>query len=149
MEEKLEHLILDLLKAHNILTLATLREDGYPQATTVTYASDGLTLYFPTGKDSQKVHNIRRCNKVSLTVDHDYGDWSQIKGLSMAATADILTNPSQIKRPMGLLLKKFPQMARIAEAVKPEEVAIIKLTPVFISVIDYERGFGHADLVEV
>ena len=48
MDKKMENFVLDLMKNHNILTLATLRKDGYPQATTVTYANDGLTIYFIT-----------------------------------------------------------------------------------------------------
>ena len=36
--------ILDILHSVNDLTLATIRADGYPQATTVSYANDGLTL---------------------------------------------------------------------------------------------------------
>lgn len=59
-------LIEKLLRAHNILTLATLREDGWPQATTVGYANDGLTIYIGIGKDSQKARNIAGCDKVSL-----------------------------------------------------------------------------------
>jgi Pyridoxamine 5'-phosphate oxidase len=83
MQSDTERFILDVLRAHNILTLATVREDGYPQATTVGYVHEGLTLYIGTFAHAQKVANIRRCPKVSLTIDRDYDDWSQIKGLSM------------------------------------------------------------------
>lgn len=30
------------MKNHNVMTIATLRPDGYLEATTVTYANDGL-----------------------------------------------------------------------------------------------------------
>lgn len=63
--------ILALLEEHRIMTLATLRPDGWPQATTVGYASEGLTLYFLCSRDSQKAANIARDNRVSLTIDHD------------------------------------------------------------------------------
>jgi hypothetical protein len=43
-------------------------EDGYPQATTVSYVSDGLTIYFGCGEASQKARNLARNTKVSLTV---------------------------------------------------------------------------------
>ena len=89
------------MKNHNILTLATLREDGYPQANTVTYANDGLTIYLSTAQDSRKIKNIKNSNKVSLTIDKDYEDWHKIKGLSMAATAEILTNHDEIKIAMN------------------------------------------------
>jgi nitroimidazol reductase NimA-like FMN-containing flavoprotein (pyridoxamine 5'-phosphate oxidase superfamily) len=48
-----------------------VREDGFPQATTVGYVNGGLTIYVGGGVDSQKARNVRRCTKVSLTVDHD------------------------------------------------------------------------------
>jgi Pyridoxamine 5'-phosphate oxidase len=39
MQPETERFILDVLQAHNILTLATVREDGYPQATRVGVAA--------------------------------------------------------------------------------------------------------------
>ena len=46
--------ILDILRRHNILTLATVREDGFPQATTVGYVNDGLTIYIGCGADRRR-----------------------------------------------------------------------------------------------
>ena len=100
MDRESEAFILDLLRRYNVLTLATVREDGWPQATTVGYVHDGLTLYVGCGADSQKARNIERCNKVSLTVDRDEADWSRIQGLSMGATAEVVTDrPSAPARP--------------------------------------------------
>jgi nitroimidazol reductase NimA-like FMN-containing flavoprotein (pyridoxamine 5'-phosphate oxidase superfamily) len=45
MDEEIRKKILKLLDQHRIMTLATLRPDGWPQATTVGYANEGLTLY--------------------------------------------------------------------------------------------------------
>jgi nitroimidazol reductase NimA-like FMN-containing flavoprotein (pyridoxamine 5'-phosphate oxidase superfamily) len=39
--------ILTLLDQHRVMTIATLRPDGWPQATTVGYVNEGLTLLFP------------------------------------------------------------------------------------------------------
>ena len=50
--------ILRLLAQHRIMTVATVRPDGWPQATTVGYASEGLLLYFLCSKQSQKAANI-------------------------------------------------------------------------------------------
>ncbi len=62
MTSKMKKFILDLMKQHNIMTVATIRNDGYPQATTVVYVNDGLTLYFAADNDSQKAKNIKRCD---------------------------------------------------------------------------------------
>ena len=58
MEEKIRKKILTLLDEHRIMTIATLRPDGWPQATTVGYVNEGLTLYFLCGLDSQKAANL-------------------------------------------------------------------------------------------
>ncbi|MFZ3115080.1 MAG: pyridoxamine 5'-phosphate oxidase family protein [Syntrophales bacterium] len=147
MDKKMEEFVLNILQSHNILTLATLREDGYPQANTVTYASDGFTIYFCTDATSSKVKNIAKSNKVSLTIDREYEDWSKIKGLSMGGTAVVLTKPEEIQKAMGLLVTKFPALQEMPQQEVPS--AVIKITPKIVSVLNYELGFSHKDLVEV
>ena len=146
MDKKMESIVLDIMKNHNILTLATLREDGYPQANTVSYANDGLTIYFFTEGNCPKVKNIKSSNKVSLTIDKDYEDWNKIKGISMGATAEVLTNPDEINQAMNCVMKKFPFLADMPEPEEP--LAVVKITPQIISILNYELGFGHTDLVE-
>jgi nitroimidazol reductase NimA-like FMN-containing flavoprotein (pyridoxamine 5'-phosphate oxidase superfamily) len=146
MERATETLILGLLDRHNILTLATVREDGWPQATTVGYVNEGLTLYVGCGSDSQKLANILCCPKVSLTVDDDEPDWSRIQGLSMAATAEVVSDPTELARAGELFMGKFPQLKDMPEP-EPGTFTILKLTPKVISVLDYTKGFGHTDLV--
>jgi hypothetical protein len=87
MDDALRGKILTLLDQHRIMTIATLRPDGWPQATTVGYVNEGLTLYFLCGLDSQKARNLARDDRVSLTIDHDTADIMAITGLSMAARA--------------------------------------------------------------
>ena len=67
MDEEIRRKILTLLDQHRIMTIATLRPDGWPQATTVGYANEGLTLYFLCGPESQKAANLARDERVSLT----------------------------------------------------------------------------------
>jgi general stress protein 26 len=146
MDRKIEAFILDLLRQHNILTLATVREDGWPQATTVGYVNEGLTLYVGCGADSQKARNIRRSSKVSLTVDRDEQDWGRIQGLSMGATAEIVTDPAAIAHIGALMLAKFPQIKALPEQ-DWGDLTLLKITPKVISVLDYIKGFGHTELV--
>ena len=70
-DEHTRRKILELLDQHRNMTIATLRPDGWPQATTVGYANDGLTLYFLCGLDSQKARNLARDDRVSLAIDDD------------------------------------------------------------------------------
>ena len=87
MDDEIRRKILALLDQHRIMTVATLRPDGWPQATTVGYVNEGLTLYFLCGLDSQKARNLARDDRLSLTIDHDTADLMAISGLSMAARA--------------------------------------------------------------
>lgn len=140
--------ILGQMKTHRTMTVATVRKDGWPQATTVAYVNDGLNLYFGCDPDSQKVRNISRCKKVSVAIDGDGEDWSRLKGLSLAATARLLTDPKEIDRALTLLGRKFPALAGPGTP-DPAEMVVVELQPKVISVIDYEKGFGHTELVRV
>lgn len=149
MNETIRTLIRELMHKHNVLTLATVREDGWPQATTVCYVNDHLTLYVATGADAQKVRNIRRNEKVSLTIDHDTADWNEIQALSMAATAEVVDSPSEIHHATQLLKKKFPEILNFGDPERERGWAILKLTPRVVSVLDYTKGFGHTLLLKV
>jgi nitroimidazol reductase NimA-like FMN-containing flavoprotein (pyridoxamine 5'-phosphate oxidase superfamily) len=128
------------------MSLATARADGYPQATTVGYANDGLDLYFCCDRVSQKMRNLRHSDKVSLTIGHDSRNWAHIKGLSMGARAQVLSKPGDVTRAFELLARKFPQMRKISKE-DLAATAFVKVTPKVISVLDYSKGFGHTDLV--
>jgi nitroimidazol reductase NimA-like FMN-containing flavoprotein (pyridoxamine 5'-phosphate oxidase superfamily) len=148
MDETIKRQILGILDGHRDMSLATVRPDGWPQATTVGYANEGMTLYFLCGLDSQKAHNLAHDARVSLTIDDKGGEVMQITGLSMAARADRITDPAEGARVIDLLMARYPeQKALNLPPPKPQDVALYKLTPVVISVIDYSKGFAHTDLV--
>jgi len=97
------------LDQHRIMTIATLRPDGWPQATTVGYVNDGLTLYFLCGRDSQKATNLARDDRVSLTIDHDTPQVTEITGLSMAAHTQPVLDREEAKRVLRMLPLKYPE----------------------------------------
>jgi nitroimidazol reductase NimA-like FMN-containing flavoprotein (pyridoxamine 5'-phosphate oxidase superfamily) len=148
MNEALRQQILGLLARHRVMTLATVRPDGWPQATTVGFASEGLTLYFLCGPDSQKAANLARDDRVSLTIDEDTAQVMDITGLSMAAHARLVTDTAQAEKAMGLLVQRYPPQAGLDLPMPSvSEVRIFRVTPVVISVLDYSKGFGHTELV--
>ena len=148
MDEGMRSKILSLLDQHRIMTIATLRPDGWPQATTVGYVNDGLTLYFLCGIDSQKAANLARDDRVSLTIDQDASQLMEITGLSMAAHAQMVTDRAEAEKVLRLLPTKYPDQASLPlQMPKPEDVRIFRLTPTVISVLDYSKGFGHTDIV--
>jgi general stress protein 26 len=148
MAPALREKILDLLTRHNNMTIATIRPDGYPQATTVGYVNDGLDIYFGCSAQSQKAQNLALDSKVSIAIDRDYENWDQIQGLSLAGTAARITDAHEIEKAGALLLEKFPQAADFGPEMR-EAMAVFRVTPSVISVLDYTKGFGHSDLVTV
>src|SRR5262245_42706038 len=108
MDEAMREKILTLLDQHRIMTIATLRSDGWPQATTVGYVSEGLTLYFLCGLESQKAANLARDDRVSLTIDRDTSDIMAIAGLSMAGHAQAVLDRAEAERILHMLPSKYP-----------------------------------------
>jgi hypothetical protein len=148
MDEAIKRKILEVLDEHRIMTIATLRPDGWPQATTVGYVNEGLTLYFLCGRDSQKAANLARDDRVSLTIDHDTPDIMAITGLSMAAHAREVVDRTQAEKILHMLPGKYPEQVCLPVAMPtPDDVRIFRIIPVVISVLDYTKGFGHTDLV--
>jgi PPOX class probable F420-dependent enzyme len=148
MTPAMKRFILDQLKAHHNMSLATVRADGYPQATTVAYANDGLTLYFACDRDSQKLRNLQRSSKVSLTINRDERNWKKITGLSMGATAKVLARPADARRALALLARKFRDFKGLSDADLAQTV-FVRVQPKVVSVLDYRRGFGWTKLVRV
>jgi nitroimidazol reductase NimA-like FMN-containing flavoprotein (pyridoxamine 5'-phosphate oxidase superfamily) len=149
MDENRRRKIVALLDGNRIMSLATLRPDGWPQATTVGYANEGLILYFVCGRDSQKAANLARDDRVSLTINGDPPQVMEITGLSMAARARQVVDPAQGEKVLRMLFGRYPPQDKPLPGPMPSpaEVAIFRLTPVVISLLDYAEGFGHADLV--
>ena len=148
MDDDIRQKILALLDQHRIMTVATLRPDGWPQATTVGYVNEGLTLYFLCGLDSQKARNLAQDDRISLTIDHDTADLMAITGLSMAARAHAVVDRAEAEKVLRMLPLKYPEAKPLPMKMPgPDEVRLFRVTPLVISVLDYTKGFGHTDHV--
>ncbi|MBS3651586.1 pyridoxamine 5'-phosphate oxidase family protein [Pseudaminobacter sp. 19-2017] len=148
MDEETTEKILNLLDQHRIMSIATVRPDGWPQTTTVGYVNEGLALYFLCGPDSQKAANLARDDRVSLTIDHDTPDLMAITGLSMAARATPVTDRAEAEKVLRMLPLKYPEYSAPPLPMPgPDDIRIFRVIPTVISVLDYSKGFGHTDLV--
>ena len=150
MDKAIRDKILALLAEHRIMSIATVRQDGWPQVTTVGFASEGLVLYFLCGRDSQKAANLARDNRVSLTIDHDTANVMEISGLSMAGHASRISDLKEGARILGLLFSRYPEQPSVPFALpEPGDVALFRVEPTIISVLDYSKGFAHTDQVTI
>ena len=51
----MEQPAIGILNSNRIMTIATVREDGWPQTTMVGYANEGFRLYFLIYRDEPEV----------------------------------------------------------------------------------------------
>lgn len=144
----MEHKAVQILDEYRLMTIATLRADGWPQATMVSYANDGLLLYFVISRQSQKYANIDRDSRVSIVVGRDFEDPRQIKALSIAANASEVRDPAQRQKAIGLVLQRHPALAKLGGP-DLKHSAVMRAYCSIVTILDYSKGFGHADLLTV
>jgi general stress protein 26 len=153
-------LILRILNEHRIMTVATNRADGWPQATIVGYVNDGFLLYSFIARNSQKCANILRDSRVSVAIGRDTLQPLDIRGLSLAGGASLVDDQHEFDYVSGLRLQRYPEYAglpapvfrggalqRISPRPSSDGVVLLRIAPEIISLIDYSRGFGHSDLI--
>lgn len=141
----LKQTILDIMAENRVMAVATLRPDGWPQTTLVGYANEDLHLYFVVAGDSQKLANIGREPKVSIALGHRGGE--RIRGLSMAAFASEVRDLKEIDRVNQLVRERYPDASTFAP--RAAAAALLRATPVLVSVIDLSTGPGRPTLVKV
>ncbi|MCK5089686.1 MAG: pyridoxamine 5'-phosphate oxidase family protein [Hyphomicrobiaceae bacterium] len=148
MDETLEAKILDVLKRHYLMALATIRPDGFPQATTVNYVHEDLTLYFAADAASQKAGNIKLNNKVSAAITSETRDFYKLRGLSLSGLATRIVDEQEAQRLSLKLFRALPQSRRFVPR-DPKDLAVFAITPVAIALVDYASGFGKSYLLEL
>jgi nitroimidazol reductase NimA-like FMN-containing flavoprotein (pyridoxamine 5'-phosphate oxidase superfamily) len=148
MDEALRSRILEVLQRQHIMTVATIRPDGYPQATTVNYIHDDLILYFASAATSQKAGNIKLNDKVSVAIVDRAQDFYKLRGLSMSGTAARVQEKQRAEEFALRLFSRLPQSRRFVPE-DPKELAVYAIRPVAIALVDYASGFGTTHLVEL
>ncbi len=146
METALQDKILSILDRSPDMTISTVRPDGAPQATVVSFVHDGLDICFGTGATAQKAANIARDSRVSITVTAPYSDWLHIQGLSLSGTASEITDVPGKVRVAELMMARFPQLGAIPMG-SADDMKLFRVKPAIVSVLDYTKGFGHTDVV--
>lgn len=137
-----------ILEEGTDLTIATLLPDGAPHATTVSYASEGMAIFFGCGEGSQKARNLAGDDRVAATINLPYRDWSEIRGLALRGRAVRLAVGDRAEAVGLLFVRKFPEVAQFVTP-ETEPLALFEIVPESISVLNYRLGFGHVDYVTI
>ena len=140
------------LRDHNVATLST-SGSGDPWAAAVFYANDGYTLYFLSSPTSRHCLDLAQNPRVAVTIQEDYSDWLEIKGVQMEGVASEISGVEEEKA-RRLYGQKFPVVGMLAQApaaiVKAlAKVRWYKVVPHRLYFIDNSVGLGHRDEVDL
>ena len=140
--------VLDYLKGHNTMSLATSAGD-LPWAATVFYASDGLRLYFFSAPESRHCQNIAANGRVAVTVQEDYQDWRKIKGIQLEGRVELVDGMAAKAKAMAVYAFKYPEVIKLftdpTSGVFHKAFLKVKfycVVPEKLFFIDNAQGFG-------
>lgn len=139
MSDKFTSEMLAVMQLGQDMTLATLLPDGSPHAVVVSYASEGSKIYFGCDPVSCKARNLNRDPRIAATITLPYGDWSQIRGISILGRGRGL-NEGEAEAAKLSFLGKFNELAQyVAE---PSSIALFEIIIDQVGLLDYRNGFG-------
>lgn len=150
MKTALRDKVLTYLHNHRVMTLATTGPQGL-WAAAVFYVNDEFTLYFLSSPTSRHSLNITAHPGVAVTIQENYKDWPEIKGIQLEGKARRIEGVEQAEA-IGRYGLKFPVVGNLKQApvaiVKAmSQVAWYKVLPTRLYFIDNSLGFGHRDEV--
>ena len=148
MSDALKQEVLDYVRGHNTMTLATCASD-VPWASTVFYASDDLRLYFLSAPESRHCQNLSGNSRVGVTIQEDYKDWREIKGVQLEGNVKLVDSVIERAEAMAIYARKYPEVVKLFTS--PDSGVLSKaflkvkfycVTPTKIFFINNAQGFG-------
>jgi nitroimidazol reductase NimA-like FMN-containing flavoprotein (pyridoxamine 5'-phosphate oxidase superfamily) len=140
--------MIDVIKTHNLVHIATIDPNGLPCVRGVDYAAgdNENVLYFVTKKDSRKVGHFVQNSNIAFAIDNDCPVWEdlvKLKYLKGTGTATIIEDPEEMQLAFGLLMQKFPFLENLPG--DPSDFACIKVELKNVLVTDNAIEFGHIE----
>ncbi|MBS4024364.1 MAG: pyridoxamine 5'-phosphate oxidase family protein [Clostridia bacterium] len=147
MTGELKQEVLTMLAGHNTMTIATINQLGKPEAAAVFYVNHGFQLVFFSNPDSRHAQNIGNGCACAATIQMDYKNWREIKGLQLEGKVIPLASAMDKTLAMKLYLNKYGFLNdvlveghKIFQALHKSK--IYKFTPEIIWVTDNNYAFG-------
>jgi hypothetical protein len=140
---------LDYLETHQVMTLATVGDDGV-WAAAVFYVNQGFNLYFLSAGHTRHARNLHTRPHIAATIQEDYRDWQAIQGIQLEGRV-VLLEGIERETAVTLYQRKYPF---ITQANSQIQAALSKvnwycLRPTRIYFIDNSQGLGHRDEVPI
>lgn len=124
--------ILKLIESQRLMTLATNRPDGWPQANTMGYINDGLNLYFVTGRDSSKLENLIADPRASVAI-RGKAEEGEAVGLTLYGAVAEVTDENEVHRLNDRIATRYPDVSIYSPG--GHAVAVLKFTPESVSAV--------------
>lgn len=146
--EKFEKAIIEYLNQHNVLHLATCR-DNEPRCTPLEYFNNGLTVYI-LSEGGGKIANLKANPKIAYGISDPYHpgeDFFGASGLQVWGIASVFKKNDNMGK-----FNEIAQYARNTEALKKQgldQVAekvnfnVITIEPTKIRYLNYRKGFRN------
>ena len=110
--------ITELLRDEQIATLATVDASGWPSASTMHIAGDGLSVYIHTFSYNRKYAEMLADPRVSYAVSYlppgGFEDRFALRSLQVKGRASLLTTAEEIQRAVAVSREQFPWLAQTA-----------------------------------
>ncbi len=138
--------IKQFLAAHTTLTLATLAEDGRPQAAALFYAEmDDFSLVFISEQKVRHSKNLACDDRAAATIQADGQQWQGIQGLQIEGRCVKLSDDAA-EAARNAYTTKFPFLkTNKLLGVALHFGTFYQLRPDWIRLIDNAQGFGHKE----
>ena len=150
--EDFEEEIINFIDNHNVLHLATCR-DNVPRSTILEYCNNGLEVYI-FSEGGGKIRSIKETGKVSYTIANPYTpieDFFSAAGLQVWGEASIFKKSDDIERFKELF--KFTDYADNYDKMReqgidiennPTNFNVITIKPEKMKYLNSRRGFRYA-----
>jgi uncharacterized protein YhbP (UPF0306 family) len=140
------------LRDHHVATLATFGSEGL-WAAAVFYVYDGDALLFLSSPTSRHCLNLAQNPHVAVTIQEDYSDWLEIKGVQIEGVASEISGVEEEKA-RKLYGQKFSVVGMLPLApsaiVKAlAKVRWYKIVPQRLYFIDNSLGLGNREEIKL
>jgi len=132
------------LTSHNVLSLATCA-DSRPWVAPVFYAQLDDKLVFLSAAHTRHCQNIAVNASVAGSIQEDYSDWMQIKGIQLQGHASLVVEP-RVQSVLSSYGQKFPVVGDDAPSAISSALDRISWFEIAVSEIffvDNSKGLGN------
>jgi len=150
-KSRLREAILAELRAHSVLTLATIGEAG-PHAVSLMYAHDGFDIYWLSDPKTLHSEHLASNPSAAVTIAAQYEDFRKIRGLQLHGKGCHLNDKKDAAAGFDLLALRYPFLQKFSAGKLAHHLgaaAIYRFQPARLTLIDNAQGFGSKQTLEL